>query len=41
VCDTYGEKRDAYMISIRKPEGLSPLEELEFMWVNTKNGSEK
>jgi hypothetical protein len=36
TCGIYGEKRDAYRVLVGKLEVLSPLEGVEYMWVNTK-----
>jgi hypothetical protein len=35
-CDTYGENRDAYRVLVGKVEVLSPLGEVECVWINTK-----
>jgi hypothetical protein len=34
ACSTYGAKRNAYMIFVRKPEGKRPLRRTRRRWVD-------
>jgi hypothetical protein len=34
ACSTNGEKRNAYRLSVRKPEGKRPLGRLKHRWVD-------